>query len=152
MKLTYSVALCLLALGLVHGAPQMFIWVCDGCTYGTKVSKAEAEFNGDVTGKLAVEHILGEDGSSSLEIKGPLEGLLAARVHFRIHEGPTCESGIFHKEKCDNCQSYISLKILKSRKLLTIGGENDVLNKALSVIDTRRGNMLGCAQIVLPEP
>ena len=36
----FSLVLSMVVYGLVQGAPQMFVWNCDGCEYGTRVSKA----------------------------------------------------------------------------------------------------------------
>jgi len=153
MVMKISLALSMVVYGLVQGAPQMFVWNCDGCEYGTRVSKAVVEFagNSEVTGDLKVEHILGEDGTNSLEIRGPLDGLTASRAYVNIHEGGDCNSEPLHKEKCDNCQSYVSIKVMASRKELTIGGNNDVMNKAISIVDARRG-IVGCGKIVAIEP
>jgi len=53
-----------------------------------------------------------------------------------------------HVETCKNCQNYVSLKILSSNRLLTLGGdENDILGKTISVFDARKGSMLGCGQV-----
>jgi len=139
---------------VAQALPQMFIWNGVGKDYGTRVSKAVASFDtdGEISGELAIEHIQGQDGSSSLEVRGPLDGLRAARAEIRIHEGATCSSEVMYQERCRNCQSYISLKIIPSRMVLTIGGENDVMDKAISIHDEKKGQMLGCSKIVDPNP
>lgn len=153
MAVKISLVLSMMVYGLVSGAPQMFIWNCDGCEYGTKVNKAAVEFaeNSQVKGDLSVQHIIGEDGTNSLEIRGPLEGLTASRAYINIHKDGDCESEPLHQEKCDNCQSYVSIKVLASVKLLSIGGNNDVMNKAISIVDARRG-IVGCGKIVSIKP
>jgi len=143
--------------GFVYGAPQnMFIWNCQDCPYGTRVTSANVEFSdgSEATGDLTVRHIVAEDGQNSLEIRGPMSGVSSSRIEFRIHSDGSCSNlgEIMHAETCKNCQNYVSIKVLDSRKLLTIGGENDVMGKTISILDARRGSMLGCAQIVPIAP
>jgi hypothetical protein len=154
MALAFRFVVVVSCLVVAQAIPQMFVWNGVNKNYGTRVSKAVASFDtdGEVSGELAIEHIVGQDGSSSLEVKGPLDGLNAARAQIKIHEGATCSSEVMYEERCKNCQSYISLKVIPSRMVLTIGGENDVMDKAISIHDTKRGKMLGCSKIVDPNP
>jgi len=156
MQTISAVLLLCVAVGLTVAAPQMFIWNCQDCPYGTRITSADVEFSegSEASGDLTVRHIVAEDGRNSLEIRGPMSGLTASRAEFRIHSDGDCSSlgEILHAETCKNCQNYVSIKVLDSRKVLTIGGENDVMGKTLSILDARRGAMLGCAEIVPISP
>jgi len=156
MQLYRCALLISVVVGLTVAAPQMFIWNCQDCPYGTRITSAGVEFNdgSEATGELTVRHIVAEDGQNSLEIRGPMSGLSASRAEFRIHSSGDCASlgEILHSETCKNCQNYVSIKVLDSRKLLTLGGENDVMGKTISILDARRGAMLGCAEIVPVSP
>jgi len=139
-------------LPLMHAAPQMFIWNCDGCPYQTKVTRAGLLFDesSGAQGELKVQQIVDKDGDSSLEIRGPLSGVTSAHTEFRIHSSGSCSNlgEVMHVESCKNCQNYVSLKILSSNRLLTLGGdENDILGKTISVFDARKGSMLGCGKV-----
>merc|ERR1711915_4720 len=152
-RMTKLVLMTMLGLvPLLQGAPQMFIWNCDGCPYQTKVTRAGILFDesSEARGELKVQQIEDKDGDSSLEIRGPMSGVSSAYTEFRIHADGSCSNlgEVMHVERCKNCQTYVSLKILSSKKLLTLGGdENDVLGKTVSVFDARKGSMLGCGTI-----
>ncbi|XP_023342711.1 uncharacterized protein LOC111712360 [Eurytemora carolleeae] len=150
----YSVPalVCLLyCTATVSSAPQMFIWNCPECPYSTKVTNAVIDFSSSsgATGALKVSHIQAEDGQSSLEIRGPMEGLDSSRTEFRVHEDGDCSGlgEILYSETCNNCQTFISIKVLQSKKLLTLGQENDVMGRPVSIYDTRKGSVLGCGMI-----
>jgi len=140
---------------MASGLPQMFIWNCQDCPYGTKVTRAGLVFDesSGVTGDIKVNYIIAEDGDSSLEVRGPLEGNSVSRIEVRIHEGGSCSNPgeVMYAETCKNCHNYVSMKVLSSRYLLTVGGENDVLGRPISVYDARRGTMLGCGTVEIPS-
>merc|ERR1711915_717289 len=101
---------------------------------GYKVAGVDFLDGSEATGDLKVKYIAG-DGGRSLEIRGPMENLKPYRASMRIHNG----------KDCNGCQSFVSIKILESKKLLTIGEENDVLGKSISLFSD--GEVLGCANI-----
>merc|ERR1719320_2251983 len=71
------------------------------------------------TGALKVKYIVGDEESvigDSLEVSGPISGYATARAHLRFHSGDSCESEVLYSEICRNCQQYISIKVLKSKK------------------------------------
>jgi len=145
-----------LVLSCAYAAPQpqaMTRWACNDCPYSTDITEGLVEFasNSQATGALKVKYIVGDAESvigDSLEVKGPISGYATARAQLRFHSGDDCSSEVLYSETCRNCQQYISIKVLKSKKNLTIGGENDVMGKALSIVDSRKGSMLACAKIV----
>merc|ERR1712212_570977 len=144
---TFKVAMQTLRTSLVaslmvscaYAAPQpqaMTRWACNDCPYSTDITEGLVEFasNSQATGALKVKYIVGDAESvigDSLEVKGPISGYATARAQLRFHSGDDCSS-----------------EVLYSKKNLTIGGDNDVMGKALSIVDSRKGSMLACAKIV----
>merc|ERR1719515_327908 len=86
----------------------------------------------EATGDLKVKYLDG-DGGRSLEIRGPMENLKPYRTTFRIHQDKDCNGEVMHEMECAGCQTFVSIKILESKKVLTIGEENDVLGKSISL-------------------
>jgi len=135
----------MMMVGVAYGG-HMLVWNGNNLQYSTEYKVAGVEFleGSEATGDLKVKYIAG-DGGRSLEIRGPMENLQNYRVTMRIHEGKDCNGDVVHEMNCNGCQSFVSIKILESKKLLTIGEENDVLGKSISLFS--KGDVLGCANI-----
>jgi len=141
---TFSMLL-MLAAGVAYGG-HMLVWNGNGLGYSTIHREAGVEFTegSEATGDLKVKYLDG-DGGRSLEIRGPMENLKPYRTTFRIHQDKDCNGEVMHEMECAGCQTFVSIKILESKKVLTIGEENDVLGKSISLF--AKGEVLGCANI-----
>jgi len=125
---------------------------------------ADAELTGPdgPVGSVRLTYMVPDtDVGPSLEIENADE-----RVHFenvqktssfdvRIYKG-TCDSlgEQIHSKRCNRCTNSMGIKILESRKKMTLAGDGsdgDIAGKMLVLYDYKRNSKLACGEIKLRQ-